>query len=402
MVWIVKSPRNPLANVVWDESNGDPDPIPAGWAGGTAQQVTDWNNEIDGAKETYNLFASMAGRDSYDGAGATMRTVNNDPGISCPNANWNGTSTNYCSDVTGDDTVAHEWGHAYTEYTNNLIYQWQSGALNESYSDIWGEAVDFLNGRGSDAPGGLRTAGSCSTLGAGAPSVDNSYRWLSGEDDPAFGGAIRDLWNPTCYNDPGKVTDTEYWCATDDGGGVHTNSGVPNHAFALMTDGGTYNGVTVTGLGLTKASHIHWGAQTMLTPASNFIDHADALEASCTALIGINLPALSTSSGSAGPSGEIISAADCTEVADAIAATELRTEPTQCDFGPLLDPNAPAFVKVKALYKVSLPKIGKADHYLPVGALARTVLPIHRRLTRQIGRWLAVCLPARMVLMPLW
>ena len=90
----------------------DPDPIPAGWAGGTAQQVIDWNNEAAGAKETYNLFGSMAGRDSYNNAGAQMRTVNNDPGIACPNATWNGISTNYCTDVTGDDTVAHEWGHA--------------------------------------------------------------------------------------------------------------------------------------------------------------------------------------------------------------------------------------------------------------------------------------------------
>ena len=61
---------------------------------------------------------------------------------------------------TGDDTVAHEWGHAYTDTTHNLIYQWQSGALNESYSDIWGEVVDLLNGRGTDEPGGPRTAGS--------------------------------------------------------------------------------------------------------------------------------------------------------------------------------------------------------------------------------------------------
>ena len=104
-----------LANVVWTNP-GDPDPIPGGWAGGTVQQVTDWNDEAAGAKESYNLFGSMAGWDSYDNAGAQMRTVNNDPGISCPNANWNGTSTNYCTGVTSDDVVAHEWGHAYTEY----------------------------------------------------------------------------------------------------------------------------------------------------------------------------------------------------------------------------------------------------------------------------------------------
>ena len=342
-----------LANVVWDESNGDPYPIPAGWAGGNAQQVFDWQNEIDGAAETYNLFGSMASWDSYDNAGATMRTVNNDPGISCPNANWNGTSTNYCTDVTGDDTVAHEWGHAYTDFTNNLIYQWQSGALNESYSDIWGDTVDLLNGRGIDSPDLVRASNTCSSNVAGAnfpgnPVVD-TVRWLSGEDDPAFfgipggsGNAIRDMWDPTCFGDPGKVTDTEYHCATTDQGGVHTNSGVPNHAFALMVDGGTYNGQTVNALGLTKAAHIHWGAQNMLTPASNFMDHANALEASCSDLIGVDLPALSTSNPTPGPSGVIISAADCQEVADAIAAVEFNTAPDQCEFGPLLDPNAPA------------------------------------------------------------
>lgn len=52
-----------------------------------------------------------------------MRAVNNDPTIACPNANWNGVTTNYCNGVTGDDTVAHEWGHAYTQYTHNLIYR---------------------------------------------------------------------------------------------------------------------------------------------------------------------------------------------------------------------------------------------------------------------------------------
>ncbi|MCP4424918.1 MAG: hypothetical protein GY803_10525, partial [Chloroflexi bacterium] len=273
-----------------------------------------------------------------------METVNNDPGINCPNANWNGTSTNYCTGVTGDDTVAHEWGHAYTDYTSNLIYQWQSGALNESFSDIWGEVVDLLNGRGTDAPGGLRTDGNCSIYGVGTPSVDDSYRWLSGEDDPAFGGAIRDMWEPTCYGDPGKVTDTQYWCSAGDFGGVHTNSGVPNHAFALMVDGGTYNGVTVNAIGLTKASHIHWRAQSVYEgSATNFVGHADALEQSCEDLMiaGTDLEGLSTGA-PVGPSGEVISAADCAEVAAANTAVEFRTNPDQCSFTTLLDPNAPA------------------------------------------------------------
>ena len=76
-----------------------------------------------------------------------------------------------------------------------------------------------------------------------------------GEDSTAFGGAIRDMWTPTCMDDPGKVTDAEYHCLTTDGGGVHTNSGVPNHGYALLVDGGTYNGQTVAGIGLVKAAH---------------------------------------------------------------------------------------------------------------------------------------------------
>ena len=74
------------------------------------------------------------------------------PAIACPNANWNGVTTNYCNGVTSDDVVAHEWGHAYTQFTHDLIYQWQPGALNESYSDIWGETIDLINGVGTDSP----------------------------------------------------------------------------------------------------------------------------------------------------------------------------------------------------------------------------------------------------------
>ncbi len=325
-----------LSNLVWTEG----DPFPTG--------NTDWDNEIYGAGETYNVFASMTNGAylSYDGSNAHMLTVNNDPTINCPNANWNGTSTNYCTGVTGDDTVAHEWGHAYTEFTNNLIYQWQSGALNESYSDIWGEVIDFENGRGTDAPGGLRAAdgSNCSKFGDGPKRKDNTYRWLSGEDDTAFGGAIRDMWRPLCYGDPGEVTASQYWCTTGDSGGVHTNSGIPNHAFALIVDGGTYNGQTITGIGLNKTARIHWEAQNLLTPASDFVDHADALETACAALDAGNdvIYTLDAFSPTGVDSGERVDAADCTEVADAIAATELRTEPTQCNFQPLLDPNAPA------------------------------------------------------------
>lgn len=315
-------------NQVWQEGDAFP---------GTLN--IDQQNIVQGSGESYWLFNHAFGWDSYNNAGAEMRTVNNDPTIACPNANWNGATTNYCNGVTSDDVVAHEWGHAYTEYTSNLIYQWQPGALNESYSDIWGETADILNGRQTDVPGGVRTGTACFP-------ASGSLRWLMGEDSTAFGGAIRDMWNPNCEgNDPGRVTDPLYVCSTGDGGGVHSNSGVPNHGYALLVDGGTYNSQTITGIGLTKAAHIYWRAQEQYqVPSTDFADHADALEQACAdlATASTNLPGLGTTSTNPGPSGQVISAGDCTQLAAVIAAVELRTEPTQCNFQPMFEQNPPA------------------------------------------------------------
>lgn len=322
-----------LTDIVWKEGDTFP----------TAN--LDWNNELDGSREAYNLFASMAGRDSYDGLGSMMKVVNNDPRIQCPNANWNGVSTNYCTGVTGDDTIAHEWGHAFTEHTNGLVYQWEPGALNESYSDIWGEVVDLLNQRGLDTPDVTRTAAGCSKYGQGG-AQDASYRWLSGEDDPAFSGAIRDMWNPNCYDHPGKVSDGKYYCKTSDGGGVHSNSGVNNHAFALMVDGGVYNAVDVKGLGLTKSSHIFWGAQNILNATSGHAEQAAALVSSCRTLIGKELSTISTSNpDNTIPSGETVTEDDCQMVIQVVNATELNNKPLQCQFKPMLKSNPPELCK---------------------------------------------------------
>ncbi len=469
------------ASQVWQEGDAFP---------GNLNQ--DQQNIVRASGEAYWFFRNSFGRDSYDGAGAPQRTVNNDPRISCPNANWNGTTTNYCNGVTSDDVVAHEWGHAYTEYTDGLIYQWQPGALNESYSDIWGETVDLVNGRMDGDEGDItakRPDGLCSThsplptvvdinspadiakvceAGAAAfgPKLDttgvtgdvvfgrdgvgpsetdactalvnpdevagkialvdrgacaftvkvknaqnagaiavivgdnveatptsmsgtdatitipsvrirlsdrnriagafpqtvnvtmhqnasnraDSYRWLIGEDSTAFGGAIRDMWNPNCYGHPGKVSDAQYNCTTGDSGGVHSNSGVPNHGYAFLVDGGTYNGFTLDGIGLTKAAHIYWRAQTEYqTPTTDFADHADALVTSCNDLVGQQVPGLSTAGAPEKPAGEdqptqpaTIDATDCAQVEAMTNAVELRKAPTQCNFQPLLAKNAPA------------------------------------------------------------
>ena len=134
---------------------------------------TDIDRLIDYAGETYNLFATLTGGAflSWDGVGAPMHGVLNPPGFSCPNASWNGEYSRYCRGYTVDDVVAHEYTHGYTDGTHDLIYRWQSGALNEAYSDILGEVVDILNADGLDEPDLPRTASDCSEFGGHLPPV---------------------------------------------------------------------------------------------------------------------------------------------------------------------------------------------------------------------------------------
>lgn len=299
--------------------------------------LSSWQqNEVVTSEHVYNFFKNTFGYVSYDAADHTMITVNNDPTISCPNARWNGTYAGYCDGTATDDVIAHEWGHAYTEYTSGLIYQYQSGALNESYSDVWGETIDLINNYMDEGENlSVRTTTACS----------GSLRWKVGEDATSFGGAIRDMWNPNCNGDPAKVLDAaNYYCGTADSGGVHTNSGVTNHLYALLVDGGTYNGYTVTGMGFVKAAHLWWRAQkNYLTATSDFANFADALEASANDLIGVNLQGLSTTVTPAGLTGLSITSADVQNVKNGILAVQLRTSPaTQCNYTPLLAQSAPS------------------------------------------------------------
>ena len=156
-------------------------------------------------------------------------------------------------------------------------------APSRADSDLYGVMVSNADGAKFKSAG----APVSFTISAQPAPTDPTYRWLSGESDPAFGGAIRDLWNPNCYGDPGKVSDAEYHCGAEDSGGVHTNSGVVNRTFALLVDGRRHRH---TGIGLDKAAWLFWHTQTnYLTPASYFPDLADGLEASCDALRGVTI-----------------------------------------------------------------------------------------------------------------
>ena len=136
------------------------------WVEGNAfpTGVAEADNMITSSKETYDFYNKAFGRDSFDGAGGIMDSIFN-RGYSCPNASWNGTFISFCNGLTTDDVTGHEWSHAYTQYTHGLIYAWQPGALNESYSDIFGETIDRINGRdtiGNSATDPFRTVGVCS------------------------------------------------------------------------------------------------------------------------------------------------------------------------------------------------------------------------------------------------
>lgn len=307
------------------------DPLTPGATPGTTG-ADPINNLYVMAGHTYNLYSSGFGRDSYDGMGIGMDSVYLINDI-CPNAYWNGLSTNYCPDFDSDDVVAHEWGHAYTQYTHNLIYSYQSGALNESYSDIFGETVDLLNG--VDAEGGSNNS----------QPMPAGQRWQMGEDVPTLNaqqlGILRDMWTPTRYGDPDMVSSPRYACGSGDGGGVHTNSGVPNHAYAMLVDGKTFNGQTVAAIGFVRALHIYYRAMTVYqTPTTNFAQHAEALRASCSDLIGQPLNALSTSSATGSVSPDVITATTCQQIDKAMLAVEME-DPVPCNLLPILDPDTP-------------------------------------------------------------
>jgi Zn-dependent metalloprotease len=266
--------------------------------GGGPSGDTDCDQAHDFAGDTYNYYLNAFGRDSLDDAGMPLESyVHYD--VDYVNAFWNGSVMTYGDSMAEDDVVAHELTHGVTEFSAGLIYAYQPGALNESYSDIFGETVDQLFSNGT------------------------TDSWAIGEDiniPGTFVGPFRDMANPNLFGDPARTNDPLYHCIPTDSGGVHINSGVPNKLYSLLVDGGTFNGQTVTGIGLTKAGAIHYRTLTQHESIfTDFAEHAAALNDACTALIGTPLDDPVTGN----PSGQSITAANCNQVANAIAAVNL-------------------------------------------------------------------------------
>ncbi len=205
--------------------------------------------------DTYDFYFDHFGRDSLDGAGMSLIGYVRycALGYTCPypNAYWDGAEMMFGSGFAGaDDVVAHELTHGVTQNGSNLIYWGESGAINESMSDIFGEFVDLTNGSGTDTP---------------------EVRWLIGEDLP--GGAIRDMADPPAYSQPDTLYGPGWWYDYSDSAGVHFNSGVANKLAFLLTDGADFGGFTVTGMGIDAVAALFYEANTaLLAPASDYRD----------------------------------------------------------------------------------------------------------------------------------
>ena len=214
-----------------------------------ANPDTDGYNDYNFSKQSYYYWLNRFNHDSYDDDGEDIESYVH------VGQNWNNAHYDSGCDIFefGDgypvkDVVAHEYAHGVTRNFADLIYQGQSGALNESFSDIFGYFVD-----------------------------DDD--WQMGENLP--GGPLRDLSNPPAQGQPDTMSN--YVVTNSDNGGVHTNSGIHNKAAYLIINGGTHNGFTIQALGKTKAERLFYNMLIYrLWDSAQMIDARNAAIAEAT------------------------------------------------------------------------------------------------------------------------
>ena len=179
----------------------------------------------------------------YAGNGVMVYGEGLPPGVIFLGLSWNFFSAAL-------DVVAHELAHGVTDFSSQLIYQDESGALNEAFSDIIATGVEFFF---QESGSGMRTAD-----------------YLGGEDIATPGG-IRSMENPGLFGDPDHYSNR--FTGAADNGGVHTNSAIANHAFYLAIEGGTNrtSGLGVTGVGAANREQIEkifYRAFVLLLPSN--------------------------------------------------------------------------------------------------------------------------------------
>ena len=214
-----------------------------------------------GTEMTYDYFSLVHNRNSIDGLGFRLRSYVH-YGVNYANAFWDGQRMTYgdgdggaFNPLTTLDICGHEVAHGLTDFTSDLIYAYEWGALNESFSDIFGATVENY-------------------------ARPNNWNWLIGED---MGSAIRNMANPKQFGDP-DTYEGQNWISqlncvssgSNDYCGVHTNSGVQNYWFYLLSEGGSGmndfgQSYQVDSIGILKAGKIAFRNNTVyLGRTSNY------------------------------------------------------------------------------------------------------------------------------------
>mgnify|MGYP003641033441 CR=1 FL=1 len=257
-------------------------PTPVRIEGGSATGIPDVDAMYEFLGDTYNFYLNEHDYDSYDDLGSPLIATVNAP---IANACW-GCSLDPIFGVIGmetgseivfgagyaiDDVVAHELTHGVTEYTSDLIYFGFSGAINESFSDMWGEWVDLTNGSANDTEDVRWAIGE-----------EFGFRGFSNDGSPG----IRNMKDPTIFGDPDRLGSRLLFDPTSfiDSGGVHINSGIGNKLCYLLTDGDSFNGQTIEGMGISAAADLFFGTQFLMLPGADYNDLFLALSASAVNL----------------------------------------------------------------------------------------------------------------------
>jgi Zn-dependent metalloprotease len=217
------------------------------------------NEAYDNFGYTYDLYWQVFQRNSIDDRGMTIQGLVH-YGTAYDNAFWDGAGHMFFGDGDGQyltqttkglDVIGHELTHGVTQYTANLTYSGQSGALNESISDVFGSLVKQHH------------------LNQAAGQAD----WLIGADivGPQLAPALRSMKAPGTANpQDSQPADMDHYLQTaQDSGGVHTNSGIPNHAFYVVA-------TTIGGNAWQAPGAIWYDALTdpQLQPAATFSSFA--------------------------------------------------------------------------------------------------------------------------------
>lgn len=222
------------------------------------------NQAHDGAGDVFDLYFDVYGRNSLDGGGLTLVSSVH-VRKSFNNAFWDGEQMAY-GDGDGViftplsaslSVIGHELSHGVVQFSGGLLYQDQSGALNESYADVFGVLTEQYKKRQAAA----------------------EASWLIGAEilGPEIQGeALRSMKAPgTAYDDRLLGKDPQpyhmdlYVSTSSDNGGVHLNSGIPNHAFYLLAQ---YLG----GYAWEKPGHIWYDTlQAISNPQATFANWAD-------------------------------------------------------------------------------------------------------------------------------